>query len=398
MPKTNRPPAYRLHKARQCAVVTINGHNIYLGAYGSPQSHERYARLIAEWQAQHGQSLLVEAATASPTPSLAINELILRYWQHVLQHYRKHGVLTGYHQSIRSALRYLRKMYGSSQAKDFGPLALKAVRQAMIDANLSRAYINAHVDRIRRAFRWAVSEELLTDPTLLAKLASVTGLGKGRSAARETQPVRPAPQVHVDAAIPFLSRQVAAMVRLQLSCAARPGEICLLRPCDISFGTDGSWTYTPSQHKTEHEDKRRQIVLGPRAQEFLRPFLERDPQMYCFSPTEAVEARNTKRRLERRTPMTPSQSRRRPKARPRRAAGVRYSSGSYRRAVARACQRAKVPVWRPNQLRHLQASRIRECYGLEGAQVVLGHADPKVTERYAERSLALAKQVMLDLG
>ena len=33
MPRTNRPPSYRLRKARKCAVVTIDGRNYYLGAY-----------------------------------------------------------------------------------------------------------------------------------------------------------------------------------------------------------------------------------------------------------------------------------------------------------------------------------------------------------------------------
>jgi len=31
MPRTSRPPSYRLHKARKCAVVTIHGRNHYLG-------------------------------------------------------------------------------------------------------------------------------------------------------------------------------------------------------------------------------------------------------------------------------------------------------------------------------------------------------------------------------
>ncbi len=36
MPKKNSPPSYRLHEARNCAVVTIAGRNHYLGAHGSP--------------------------------------------------------------------------------------------------------------------------------------------------------------------------------------------------------------------------------------------------------------------------------------------------------------------------------------------------------------------------
>ena len=41
-------PSYRLHKPSGQARVIIDGEHIYLGPYGSPESHEKYARLIAE--------------------------------------------------------------------------------------------------------------------------------------------------------------------------------------------------------------------------------------------------------------------------------------------------------------------------------------------------------------
>ena len=47
----NPHPKYRLHKARASAVVTIDGKNHYLGAFGSSESHEKYARLIAAHRA-----------------------------------------------------------------------------------------------------------------------------------------------------------------------------------------------------------------------------------------------------------------------------------------------------------------------------------------------------------
>jgi hypothetical protein len=34
MPRTSQPPAYRLQKSRNCAVVTIDGKDHYLGPYG----------------------------------------------------------------------------------------------------------------------------------------------------------------------------------------------------------------------------------------------------------------------------------------------------------------------------------------------------------------------------
>jgi hypothetical protein len=48
MPKRNgHVPAYRLHKPSGQARVIIDGKHVYLGEYGSPESREKYARLLA---------------------------------------------------------------------------------------------------------------------------------------------------------------------------------------------------------------------------------------------------------------------------------------------------------------------------------------------------------------
>ncbi len=39
-------PAYQLHKARDLAVVTIDGSDYYLGRYDTPVSKQKYAALI----------------------------------------------------------------------------------------------------------------------------------------------------------------------------------------------------------------------------------------------------------------------------------------------------------------------------------------------------------------
>ena len=43
------PPKYQLHKATGQARVRINGHDIYLGKYRSPESEQRYRQVIADW-------------------------------------------------------------------------------------------------------------------------------------------------------------------------------------------------------------------------------------------------------------------------------------------------------------------------------------------------------------
>ena len=78
-----------------------------------------------------------------------------------------------------------------------------------------------------------------------------------------------------------------------------------MRPCDVAQGADGLWVCRPSEHKTEHHDATRVVLIGPRAQEVLRPWLDRAPEAYCFSPVEAVAARNARSRANRKSPMTP---------------------------------------------------------------------------------------------
>ena len=52
-----------------------------------------------------------------------------------------------------------------------------------------------------------------------------------------------------------------------------------------------------------------------------------------------------------------------------------------------------VPHWHPNQLRHSYATRVRKQFGVEAAQVGLGHSRTDVVEVYAEKNLELAMNV-----
>ena len=54
--------------------------------------------------------------------------------------------------------------------------------------------------------------------------------------------------------------------------------------------------------------------------------------------------------------------------------------------------------WSPNRLRHSAGTEIRRRYGLEAAQVVLGHAKADVTQVYAERDIELARRVIQEVG
>jgi integrase len=187
------------------------------------------------------------------------------------------------------------------------------------------------------------------------------------------------------------------MVQVQQLAGMRPGEVVIMRPCDIDRGNGKTWVFRPDSHKTEHHGFARVVFLGPRAQAVLAPFLDREPGAYCFSPREALADLRARQRAARKTKVQPSQEDRRKRA-PRKQPGVRYSVDTYGNAVERACLKAGVPPWQPNQLRHAKATEIRREVGLDAARAVLGHRSPQITEVYAELDLGKAAEVMERLG
>ena len=181
----------------------------------------------------------------------------------------------------------------------------------------------------------------------------------------------------------------------------------------------------PESHKTEHHGRQRTIFIGPQAQEVLLRYLARDAQAYCFRPCDSEKKRRAAATAARVTPSGygngPGDNR---KKKPRCTAGEKYSSDSYRRAIHRACDKAfphpelsklkareltvqqkaelrqwqKAHRWSPNRLRHTAATEVRREFGLEAAQVMLGHSQANVTQLYAERDLAKGFEVARRIG
>jgi integrase len=242
------------------------------------------------------------------------------------------------------------------------------------------------------------------------------------------------------------------MAELQRLTGMRPGEVCQLRLGEVDR-TGDVWVYRPTHHKTTHHGKTRTIHLGPRAQALIATFLrgsnppsdgwkhvrlndpdqrdarlvmadayqdagrERDaellrdtgrtvvtvsgcvvdPTLTLFSPYRAREERFRAYRQTRQSKIQPSQLKRR-KEKPKLVPAAEYTPHTYAHAVRVAAQKAGTPHWHPNQLRHLFATEVRKEYGLEAAQVLLGHSRADVTQVYAERNERLAAEVVARIG
>jgi integrase len=383
MPKlVNKVPKFSLHKATGQAKVRWQGKDHYLGRHGSPEAWERYCEFIAKLPKPEPEP----SAPPEPQPGekLFVTQVVEHFYFHAKSYYvHPDGTPTGEHVTIRCALKPLKDEFGEQLAQDFGPRKLKQLQQIIIKLGWSRRYVNKVTNIVRRCFKWAASEELI--PGFIPEaLRSVDAIKKGRSGAREKPEVTAVADDVVDATLPELPAMVAAMVRIQRLTGMRPGEILKLTPDQIDRSDPELWVYRLAEHKTAHHGKGRTIMIGPQASAILAPWLFKAGEGRIF----------------------------------------RIYRDGYRQAIIRACARAfphaelskiardqltpeqtaelrtwnRAHQWHPNQLHHTYATEVRRKYGLEAAQVLLGHSRADVTQTYAERDLEKARQVARKIG
>lgn len=441
----NITPVYKLHKSTGLARAWVNGRWVSLGKHGSPESKEAFRRLLAELA-------LGCAAPVATGTMLTVDELILAYLSHVGGHYRAaDGSPSKEQDEIKRSLGPVHKLYGATPAANFGPKALATIRNEMIALDWCRTLVNRRVGRVVRAFKWGVAQELVP-VSVFEALRTVPGLQKGRTGARESDPVKPVPADHVAATLPRLNRHVRAMVELQQLTGMRPGEVCGLTLAQVDRTTE-PWVYAPVSHKGSWRGKPRAIPFGPKARALIINFMVNghtppdgfegidpndpkqratrlamadayaaagrdrdavllrdvaravcvvggcvvDPAAPVFSPAREREERSVRLRAARKTKVQPSQLARRSKN-PKRVPGTWYTPGSYSHAIRVACEKAGVPHWFPYQQRHAHASDVRKRFGLEAAGATLGHSKLSATELYCERDAALAARVAEQVG
>lgn len=441
MPRSaNYIPSLRVHNPSGQAVVTIDGRDVYLGRQGSPEAQERYDRVIGEWLQRGRQSAGADAAAVvkadravaaltavTETPPISVNEVCLAYLNWAKTFYVRDGETTEEFNHVKRCIRVLRGTYGSLPANDFGPLKLKAVRERFIAGDLqydnganraarpqARPHVNANVMRIKRMFRWATENEMVP-ASVWHGLQSVAGLRRGKCVAKEGRTVKPVPEMFVEAVLRedttgtpmYVSREVAAVIRLQMLTGARSSELLTLKTGEIDM-SGPEWSYSPARHKTENHGATRMNWFGKRAQDILRPWLRANLTEFLFSPRSAMERIWEAKRTARKTRVQPSQLDRKRRVGRQRNWQDRYDAGSYRKAILagiRALNRGReadgqepIPAWHPHQLRHNHGTMVRRQFGIEVAKAVLGHRDIRATAIYAELDSAKAREVAAQVG
>jgi integrase len=365
------PPLLHL-KSRGLARVRIGRNRfLYLGRWGSEEARDNYAAVVADILAGR-EPTKPQPGRSRPVSPYTVGELASDYQRHADGYFLKNGRPTSRTYVVRAALKFLEPFAGIAVER-FGAADLRLIRERIVSSTIgskgakrhpSRITVNEYCRIIAGAFAWAANElpsEAARQAATIAatSLAIVKPLQRGRSLATERPPVAAVTLADINATLPHLSPVVAALVKVQLYSAMRPGEVCAMRVMDLER-SGHVWLYRPASHKTEHHGKSRTIALGPKCRAVIEPFLVgREPAEHLFQPG--------------RQPLVPPHER-------------RFREGSYCQAIRRACEAAGVVTWKPNQLRHRAATELRAEHGIEAASIALGHSGLATTLIYAESS------------
>lgn len=284
---------------------------------------------------------------------------------------------------------------------EFTPRRLKELREFLIEQGLARSTINQRIGRVKKLFKWGVSEEMVS-PSIMSALYAVDGLRKGETTAADPKSRPPVSFERVDEVRQYLPPVVTGMLELQWLTGMRSANICDMTLSQIDQ-SDDVWIYRPSSHKGLWRGKGLAIPIGPNCQKIIKAAISgRSQESPIFRPVDAVKwhSENNKQFI----------------SWVNREAGEWYTPNTYRQSVMRAQARAaglsitrKLPTkeeflsagwipWTPYQLRHAAITKLRQQYSLEDVRAYIGHSTVQATEIYSDHDIATAKRIALDNG
>ena len=390
--KRSRTPKYRYHVSGQAA-VRLDGKDYYLGKHDTDESYVRYHALLKVYN-DNGCTMPDETITHQKDDVIVVRHVTA---EHRILAKKKYAHCDDTRIQYGRICDVLETKFGDCPAADFGPRKLEEIRDAWVNTGTqSRGYINENVKKIVRIFRHAITREMVSENVLM-RLSTLESLRKGQTTVPDRPVRQPVPIEVVRATAKHLSPVLKAMIAVQVQCGMRPGEVRTIRPCDIVRRPDKItgkivWFYEPEKHKTANAGKRKVVPIIGAARRALAPFVkDKKPEEHCFSPAESAEWYREQANKARKTPPGQGNSRGRRRGGTKGVAGKRkpgkcFSKDSYRLAIQRAADKAKVERWVPYAIRHLTATEVTEALGLDVAQSLLGHSTRAQTLNYAKAS------------
>jgi integrase len=348
-------PKYCHHKQANQAYVTLplgkgKRQMVYLGIYNSRESIEKYDKVVGEWLA----TKQVPMQDNGPTVASVAERYKSEQRPKVTESKRYH---------LDAAISILVELFPSRPALEFDSLQMNRLRSELIDRGYSRKYANDILVIVKRCFKWSMQRDYITTDQHV-KIQSIDSVSSSEA---PTRIVEPANDDDVNATLPLLSRDFQDTIAFLRATGCRPGEARLMQVGDIDRE---NWLLHRDKHKTSHKGKSRVIPIPSIVQPMLLKRLLRPDDAYVFGADDGDRP---------------------------------YEKRSLGRAIDHAIKRLNVerqkadepPMehWHPYRLRHARATEVREQYGVEVAQVILGHSRISMTEHYAGITEAKAKEV-----
>ena len=337
---------------------------------------------------------------------ITVAELCAQWVGHCREYYRKaDGTATSTATNATLDVRMFREMFGAASVEELTHTDMLKLRDALVRSGVSRKTVNHRLWRVKYMLAWALDEALIP-AVAKAELTQVKGVKRGRSAAPEARPVRPVTDAAITAAMAFMTPNTADMVKVHRLTGMRPCELCALRWSQIDT-TRTPWVYRPPAEVNKNAWRGefghpRVVCIGPKAREIL--LRHREGGDVPFSPARSMVEYIEAHAQQSAHPLSEAEKERRRAFHTPRTFGEKWRRDDYAATVAKACAKAGIPRWSPNQLRHTFATEVRRNYGLEACKAVLGHTGGGgITDVYSfdaleEEMINAAKNAVENLG
>ncbi|MBK8097630.1 MAG: hypothetical protein IPK26_11020 [Planctomycetes bacterium] len=113
--RSTRVPSYRFHRGSGQARVTIDGTDHYFGVYDTPESKERYRKVLAEHLGKQPRTIADDLDDeGTDLHAVTIEKVLAAYWEHAGAAYvdRDSKKPKPELSNIKHALAIVRKLFG----------------------------------------------------------------------------------------------------------------------------------------------------------------------------------------------------------------------------------------------------------------------------------------------
>lgn len=286
--------------------------------------------------------------TFSPeVPSCAINlhELAVSYLS-----FRKDELDKRDHDNIRKTFELAADFYPNSSTDDWDAEVLEAF-QKFLNEHYTITGIKKHINFFRQVFNWGMRKHLVSS-VVCFELSQVPPLRPDRC---RKNPKRTVINRRVfESQLKYYPRVIADMMQMQLLTGMRPNEVCQvnLSEIDKTLFSD-RWIYAPQLHKTAWRGKERNILFG----QSVREIIDRNASQWRDAVFVSVKKRKP------------------------------YTEPNYARTISKIQKKYSLQKFVPYQLRHTAFTEVAAEFGIELADVFVGHCTKGIAAVYDHSEL-----------